>query len=160
MLFVYVFLWAGRRSCNVLRIHADENISAELVAFARKRFGWDVVYACEHTALCGRSDSFHFQEARRCGRLLLTRDKHFLDPVRFPHHKCLGIVVLEGTTTGELEKILVCLVQFLHSSPFNVETFSRFTKLVAARDYLRVRRMGPGEEIVEKIFPWLPDRIS
>ena len=142
-----------------MRIHADENISRELVTILRRRVGWDVVYACESETLRGQSDLFHFQEARRTGRLLLTRDKHFLDPARFPYHKCVGIMILEGTTSSELETILLRLVKFLRSSLLRDATFPRFAKLIASRGNVRVRKAGPEDAIVEKSFSWLADGV-
>lgn len=77
-----------------LRYYADENIDPAFVAFLRELLGANVASAIGQ-GFRGRDDDFHFQEARRQGRVLVTHDRDFLDDRRFPFQGIEGVVVLD-----------------------------------------------------------------
>ena len=90
----------------------DENVSLR-VAGRLKRLGYEVLAISEHPER-GMSDEQVFGLAANGARILITRDHHFTNPVRFPPGKTGGILYLTaGNLRGEDEARLV--EQFLGS---------------------------------------------
>ena len=137
---------------RLVRVYADEDIPAELVEFARNHLGWNVVYVCEHEAWCQRCDVWHHRQARMQGRLLLTRDKDFLDPTRFPYHKCPGVIVLEGRKPARLRGLLQKVARFRGR-----DTGGRsleFSKCIVSEAGLRRRYQDEAGLIQEQRYQW------
>jgi hypothetical protein len=66
-----------------VKFYADENIPEKLIVYLREKHRVNITSAQE-MGFRGRDDEFHFAEARRQGRFLLTCDRDFLDHRRFP----------------------------------------------------------------------------
>jgi len=83
-----------------VRLYADEDIEAEVVEMIRDR-GVNIASVHERKAH-GKPDETHLATARREHRLLLTKDKDFLDDVRFPlRWEGTGIIYLHGSFKAE-----------------------------------------------------------
>lgn len=74
------------------RFLIDESLDQELVEVLRV-LGWNAVGAMEAN-LIGKSDEDVIAYAWRERRMLLTKDRDFLDNRRFPEHRNSGIVIL------------------------------------------------------------------
>lgn len=59
--------------------------------------------------LKGRQDEDHFSVCWREGYILLTQDKDFLDPKRFPDHRNPGVVVIDATSEAEIIRAIYFL---------------------------------------------------
>jgi hypothetical protein len=77
-----------------VKFYADENIDIALVRHLRTKIKVNITSALE-LGFGGRGDSFHFQEAKRSKRFLLTCDKDFLNNIKFPLNHCFGVVILD-----------------------------------------------------------------
>lgn len=83
----------ARRHSGV-RIYADANLPAGVVAFMRARLGWDVLHVVEHADLRRAPDEEHYRLARRLHRTLVTIDRDYLDERRFPSAEGSGVLIL------------------------------------------------------------------
>lgn len=76
-----------------IKFYADENVDLRLIRHLRDRYNVNIVAAVEKH-FTGRDDAFHYQEAKRRHRWLLTNDRDFLVHQRFPFDQTTGIVIL------------------------------------------------------------------
>lgn len=84
----------------------DENVSADVAAGLR-RLGHDVLTSSDAN-LRGRADPDVMRRANTDGRILITRDRHFTNPARFPPGETEGILFIRhGNRTGPAEAALV-----------------------------------------------------
>ena len=77
-----------------IKLYADENIAIRLIQYLRKIHKVNITSAIE-MGFQRREDHFHFQEAKRQKRFLVTCDKDFLNHSKFPFNQMLGIVILD-----------------------------------------------------------------
>ena len=83
----------------------DENVSLEVAKKLIAR-GYEVIAIAHHGQ--GMSDEAVFDRVIKDSCLLLTRDTHFTNPVRFPPEKTGGILyITEGNLRGYEEANLV-----------------------------------------------------
>ena len=84
----------------------DENVSGDVTP-ALRRAGHGVLTASE-AGLRGKGDPEVFRRMVSDGRVLLTRDRHFTNPIRFPLNGTPGILFIRhGNRTGPEETQLV-----------------------------------------------------
>lgn len=133
-----------------IKLYADEDIPLEVVKYARDELGWNVTYICEQKNLQGKEDIYHHRRARDEKRILLTRDKDYLDPCKFPFHKSRGIIILEGKNTGKMIYILSLLAPLLQER----RHFLCFIKIIASSSGFRLRYQETEGEIQEKFYAW------
>jgi len=89
-----------------LRFVVDENVSYELVSVLREA-GSEVIAIAE-TSTTGLHDEGVFNIAEESGSVLITRDYHFTNPIRFPAERTGGIFYIRrGNLTSEEEIRLV-----------------------------------------------------
>jgi hypothetical protein len=84
------------------RIYVDANLPAGVVGYMRTRLRWDVLYVVEHDDLRRARDADHFRMARQFRRTLITLDRDYLDPRKFPVHESGGVIVLTAPSEGGL----------------------------------------------------------
>jgi len=77
-----------------VKFYADENIDMGLVDYLREKHKVNIKTANE-MGFSGRDDEFHFAEAKRQKRFLLTCDSDFLNHSKFPFKEMVGIVILD-----------------------------------------------------------------
>jgi predicted nuclease of predicted toxin-antitoxin system len=95
------------------RIYADKNVERNVVQDLR-RAGVDVLWVSEETSLSKQiDDSFHYQEARKRQRYLLTHDEDFWDDSKYPLHLSPGVIILSHTPEPDLGALLVRLLRKL-----------------------------------------------
>ena len=91
-----------------MRFLIDENVSAD-AATALRSAGHEVLTASE-AGLCAHADKEVFRRAVSEVRILVTRDRHFTNPVRFPLQDTPGVFFIRhGNRTGQEEAKLVLL---------------------------------------------------
>lgn len=74
-----------------LRFYTDADVPTQAVEILREqRFN---VLTAEEAGRKRHSDENHVAEARKQGRILITRDRDYMNERRFPLHKCPTIVV-------------------------------------------------------------------
>ena len=84
----------------------DENVSFAVVEFLRGN-GHEVI-AISETATSGIADSSVFDLARSEPAILVTRDRHFTNPIRFPATDTTGIIYIRrGNLTSEQEVSII-----------------------------------------------------
>jgi len=88
------------------RIYADANVPAGVVAFARSRLHWDVLFVLEHEDLRRAPDRGHFDLARKVRRTLLTLDRDYLDDDRFPPAAGAGVLVMSAPDERGMARLL------------------------------------------------------
>lgn len=137
-----------------IRLYVDEDIPSGVVKFIRDKLCWDTKHVCEEKDLQEKGDIYHHRRARQERRILLTRDKDYLDPRRFPFHKSQGIVVIEEKNTERIIHILHLLSNFLRD--VLGEIFSRFSffKIIASTSGARLRYQEGEDRIKEEFYPW------
>ena len=96
------------------RVYADANLPAGLVAFMRARLDWDVLFVLEHADLRRARDTEHFRLASQLRRTLVTMDRDYLDPARFPPARGSGVLVLSAPD----ERGLSALTARVHEALF------------------------------------------
>lgn len=75
------------------KFYADEDVEPILIELLRD-LGFKVQTAGD-AGLVGRDDADHVAYAFRSDRILLTRDRDYLNDRKYPPHRCPGIVVLD-----------------------------------------------------------------
>jgi Domain of unknown function (DUF5615) len=88
------------------RVYADANVPAGVVSAMRHELGWDVLFVLEHDDLRRASDARHFSRAIDLGRILVTQDRDFLDPGRFPPDLAPGVIVCVASDERTLLRLL------------------------------------------------------
>ena len=86
------------------RLYADQNVEREIIDHLRD-LDFDVVWAAESAALSNRDDGFHYQNARKMGRYLLTKDLDFWDDRKHPLRSSPGVIII-ATSEIDLAKWL------------------------------------------------------
>ncbi|HPA45850.1 MAG TPA: DUF5615 family PIN-like protein [Thermodesulfobacteriota bacterium] len=82
-----------------IRFLIDENIPAKVCAFLRKKkFNLQTLQEAD---LNGRDDEAIFQYAKQKDRILITRDRHFLNERRFPLQNSPGVAILSCPSDGD-----------------------------------------------------------
>lgn len=87
-------------------MYVDANVPAGAVRYMRVKLGWDVLFVVEDQALRRARDGEHFLLARQLGRTLITLDKDYLDPRRFPPATGAGVLVVSAPDEGRLKLLL------------------------------------------------------
>ena len=88
------------------RVYADANMPSGVVEYMRARLQWDVLFVLEHEDLRRASDLEHFRLARRLGRTLVTQDRDYTDPKRFPPDEGAGVIVFSAPDERWLRRLL------------------------------------------------------
>jgi predicted nuclease of predicted toxin-antitoxin system len=91
------------------RVYVDANMPAGVVTAMRQSFGWDVLFVVEHDDLRRASDRSHFARAQELGRTLLTLDRDFSDPRRFPAESGPGVIICSAPD----ERILIRMLRYI-----------------------------------------------
>ncbi len=91
------------------RVYVDANVPAGVVAAMRQDLGWDVLFVLEHDDLRRASDRAHFRRARELGRTLVTLDRDFCDPRRFPARLGPGVIICSAPD----ERILIRMLRHI-----------------------------------------------
>ena len=86
----------------MLRALLDENVSLE-VADRLKAFGYDVTAVAKHQDR-GMSDEDVFHLAKDQSALLITRDTHFTNPIRFSPAQVNGILYISHSNLRSKEE--------------------------------------------------------
>jgi len=116
-----------------MRIVLDESVSYEL-AEALLRDGHQIVAIAE-AATSGNTDEEVFALTCNSKSVLITRDYHFTNPLRYPSEKTGGIIYIRhGNLTSEEELQLV--TRFLSNHPHS-EFTGRLVTLY--RDSVKIR---------------------
>ncbi len=119
----------SRRRKRKPRFYADEDFPMEAVEMLRE---WKFnVLTAEEAGKRGHPDENHLAEARKQGRILLTRDHDFLNESRFPLNKCSAVIVCDfgSGTTEEIMRTFQCL----HMVEIAPDYFEEWVKLDAKR---------------------------
>jgi len=91
----------------------DENVSFAVVEFLRDN-GHEVI-AIGEAATSGLKDLPVFELTKKEQAILLTRDRHFTNPIRFPATETNGIIYLRrGNLTSEQEIRIVGSFLLVH----------------------------------------------
>jgi hypothetical protein len=88
------------------RIYADANVPAGLVAYMRRRLGWDVLFVVEEDTLRRASDVAHYRLAAQLRRTLVTMDRDYLDDRAFPPAEGTGVLVIQAPDEHQLALLL------------------------------------------------------
>jgi predicted nuclease of predicted toxin-antitoxin system len=116
-----------------MRIILDESVSYGL-AEVLLRDGHQIVAIAE-SATSGNTDEEVFTLACKSESVLITRDYHFTNPLRFPPEKTGGIIYIRhGNLTSEEEILLV--TKFFSNHPYT-EFSGRLATLY--RDSVKIR---------------------
>ncbi|RLG29671.1 hypothetical protein DRN97_11500 [Methanosarcinales archaeon] len=116
-----------------MRIVIDENVSYGVVERLRMK-GHDVIPISELPAR-GISDEDVYALTVREQAVLVTRDYHFTNPIRFPAEKTAGIIYIRHGNLKSEEEIML-MENFLHE--YDPEVF--LGKLVTLyRDSVKIR---------------------
>lgn len=137
-----------------IKLYADENIPREVVEFMRESLQWDVRWVCEEERLKEKSDTYHHRRARTEGRIILTRDRDYLDPVRFPYHKTGGIITVREKNTKRIIKILGVFSPLFEKFLAEGKNLSPFFKMVVSSSGVSIRYQKGEGKIGEDFYPW------
>lgn len=132
----------------------DENIPKEAVVFMENKLHWDVRYVPWNKELQEKEDLYHYRKARKEKRILLTRDKDYLDPCWFPFHRSMGIIVVEEKNTKRLIHILQLLSKFFDELWEKNLPYLSSLKIKASLSGVKVSYQKDREGIEEKFYPW------
>lgn len=95
-----------------MNVVIDENVSYDLVINLRAK-GYKVLSIAEKSTK-GLSDRMVFSLAENLKAILITRDHHFLNPLRFPPNKTKGIIYIRQGNLSSTDEIKLVL-RFLDS---------------------------------------------
>ncbi len=100
------FLYHRRKGRNSVNVVIDENVSFSVVEELRRK-GHNVIAVCE-LAKVSLSDESVYEIMKKHNAILITRDHHFKNSLRFPTKGTDGIIYLrEGNLTSDEETELV-----------------------------------------------------
>jgi len=117
-----------------IKFYADENVDSALIKALKHFYKVNIKTALE-LGCSGRDDNFHFNEAKRLERFLLTTDMDFLDHRKFPFKQTFGVVVLNGIKNSrDLGYMSWWLTE--HVVPSKKEIIG--TKIIIYRDHLEI----------------------
>ncbi len=88
------------------RVYIDANMPSGVVAYMRRRLGWDALFVVEHDDLRRAPDGKHYHMARQLGRTLITLDRDYLDDRQFPVSHSPGVIVLAAPGERALSRLL------------------------------------------------------
>ena len=88
------------------RVYVDANLPLEAVALMRRQLKWDVLFVMEHPDLRRAPDRAHFIRARELDRTLITLDRDFADPRRFPPALSPGVIICSVPDQASLMRLL------------------------------------------------------
>jgi predicted nuclease of predicted toxin-antitoxin system len=94
-----------------VKIKTDENIGKRAIEFLRVA-GHDVITVREQN-LAGGPDEAVFNACRAERRILITLDRDFGEPLRFPSGQSAGVVILELSAPASLQMLLDRIHQFM-----------------------------------------------
>lgn len=137
-----------------IKVYVDEDIPSCVVKFARENLRWDARYVCEKEKLREKKDTYHHRKAREEKRLLLTRDKDYLDPVRFPYYKSSGVIIIEERNAENMIGILPLLSALLQKMLKQNPRYFSFTKMIISTRGIRLRYQETEGRIEEKLYSW------
>jgi len=143
-----------------IKLYADEDIPSAVVKFMRNTLHWDIKYVCEQKSLQEKKDLYHHKKAREEKRIILTRDKDYLDPCRFPYHKSTGVIIIKGKEVKNMVYILHLLPCFLEQMLKERLYHFPFFKMIASTSGVRLRYQEVTGKIEEKFYPWVLERTS
>lgn len=116
-----------------MKVLVDENVSIAVAARLRAA-GHDVVSIAE-TADRGVDDASVYELAVAQGAVLVTRDHHLTNELRFPASRCAAVLYIRhGNLQSEEEASLVC--EFVATQPLD-DYLGQFVTLY--RDGFRIR---------------------
>lgn len=81
-----------------IKFYADENVDYALVQYLRRHHKVNIASAIE-LGYSKRDDDFHFKEAKKRGRFLLTCDRDYLNHSKYPFNQMVGTVILDVPAT-------------------------------------------------------------
>ncbi len=127
------------------RVYLDENLdpSGPVAAFLRQR-DIDVLAVSARGELARRRDEFHYRSAREMERLLVTRDRDFLQ-TRFALAASPGVVVLHAPTEEQAARQLALFWLAWASSPAPAADGTHLgTKVLVASDGFALQYLDGG----------------
>jgi predicted nuclease of predicted toxin-antitoxin system len=91
------------------RLYADNNVEKEIVGYLRSS-GFDVLWIAEAPELQKQKDDiFHYANARKLGRYLITRDSDFWNDQKHPLKESPGSIILDTKDTSIAKYLPVLL---------------------------------------------------
>ncbi|MCD6256812.1 hypothetical protein J7J45_01955, partial [Candidatus Aerophobetes bacterium] len=91
---------------------------------------------------------------RKERRILLTRDKDYLDPHWFPLHRTMGIIIVEEKNTKRLIHILKLLSKFLDRAMQENSHYLSSLKIIASLSGVKLSYLGERGNVEEKFYSW------
>jgi len=88
------------------RVYIDANMPSGVVAYMRRRLGWDAFFVVEHDDLRRAPDGEHYRMAGQLRRTLITLDRDYLDERHFPTAESPGVIVLAAPGERALTRLL------------------------------------------------------
>jgi len=137
-----------------MRIYVDENLPKKVVFFMENKLRWDVKCVILDDNLQGKKDLYHHRKARKERRILLTRDKDYLDPHWFPLHRTMGIIIVEEKNTKRLIHILKLLSKFLDRAMQENSHYLSSLKIIASLSGVKLSYLGERGDVEEKFYSW------
>jgi hypothetical protein len=118
-------------------VYADANVPAGIVSAMRRDLRWDVYFVLEDDAVRRARDESHFERALDFGRTLITLDRDFLDPARFPFANSPGVIVCVAPDERALLRLLARLDRLLRAGLADPLPFrGRTLELTPASEWL------------------------
>lgn len=94
------------------RFYTDNNVEKEVVGYLRSS-GFDVLWVAEVPELQRQEDDdFHYENARKLGRYLITHDPDFWNDQKHPLRESPGLIILD-TKDSSIAKYLPVLLRKL-----------------------------------------------
>ena len=123
------------------RLYADANIDQPIVSALRSA-DFDVLYVPEESRLQRQQDDrFHFDQARRLKRYLLTKDEDFWWDTVYPLHESPGVILIAGSATEPVGSSLLRLLRKLlrDYNPISDPLFLQGTKIRVSEEGIAIR---------------------
>jgi len=140
------------------RIYLDADFPSGLLDDIRGR-GIDAIHP-EEVGTHNREDSFHWNEARRLKRILVTcNKKHFWSDQDYPLKDSAGVVVLDSGGTQDWEHVSTLLFAFIPylrgfvKGPIGSELMVQ-TKIRLTADKMTWKYVTPDSRVETRDQPW------
>ena len=88
------------------RIYADMDVPKYVIDFAREKLKWDIVWTRDNPELVEQHDYYHFYQAKKLKRILLSYDEAFYSSSRFKLHETEGIIVFSVSGKSQMDSLI------------------------------------------------------
>lgn len=137
------------------RFYADNNVEKQVVGYLRSS-GFDVLWVAEVQELQRQDDVFHYENARKLRRYLLTHDPDFWNDQRHPLRQSPGLVILDTRDPSVTKYLPVLLRKLIRDyNPTSRALYLDATKIRLSSDRIVIKMLDRDtQKVATESWAW------